>query len=254
MSCTRTEVGSGVSDSGAPSARFEVRLMGSFHLLRGSQPISLPVGEMRLVAFLALHPGAQRRSYVAGQLWPEVAETRARANLRNLVWKSQGAAPALLDCGGETIGLAACAGVDVRTMRRAADALLHFDASADSVPSADLFAKEVLIGWDDDWVLFERERLKQLSLHALEALSARFLESGAFAPAIDAALLAVKLEPLRESAHRAVSRAHLGEGNVVQARQQYDRYRDLLAADLGISPTSAYWDLVRWGDSQRISA
>jgi DNA-binding SARP family transcriptional activator len=205
------------------------------------------------VAFLALHPGQQRRSYVAGRLWPEVTEQRARANLRNSVWKSHGAAPGLLECGGDTIGLAASVDVDVTIMRRVADALLHHGASVDPIAYADLFGEEILIGWDDDWALFERERLKQLSLHALEALSERCLESRAFASAIDAALLAVKLEPLRESAHRAVSRAHLVEGNPVQAWRQFHLYRDLLATDLGIAPSAAYWDLVSIGDSQFIS-
>jgi DNA-binding SARP family transcriptional activator len=55
---------------------------------------------------------------------------------------------------------------------------------------------------------------------------------------------------LRESAHRAVSRAHLVEGNLVQAWRQYHLYRNLLATDLGIAPSAAYWDLVSIGDAE----
>ena len=35
-----------------------------------------------LLAWLALHPGAQPRSHVAGVFWPDVLETSARGSLR----------------------------------------------------------------------------------------------------------------------------------------------------------------------------
>ena len=102
----------------------------------------------------------------------------------------------------------------------------------------------MLLGWDDDWALFERERIKQLCLHALEALSVLQLKGGAPAAAINAALLAVRLEPLRESAHRAISHAHLEEGNMAQAVRQYKTYRELLHRELGLLPSTGYYELL----------
>lgn len=50
---------------------------------------------------------------------------------------------------------------------------------------------ELLPGWCDDWVVLERERLRQRLLHALEALSRAHWQAGRGAQAIEAALVAV---------------------------------------------------------------
>ncbi|MFF0086754.1 BTAD domain-containing putative transcriptional regulator [Streptomyces canus] len=48
---------------------------------------------------------------------------------------------------------------------------------------------------------------------------------GSLALALEAALANVRIEPLRESAHRAVVAAHLSEGNVIEAVRHYRAYR-----------------------------
>jgi hypothetical protein len=72
-------------------------------------------------------------------------------------------------------------------------------------------ALELLPGWYDDWVLLEREPLRQRVLHGLEALSRHLVRAGRFAEAVEAAMVAVAVEPLRESAQRALVTAHLAE-------------------------------------------
>jgi DNA-binding SARP family transcriptional activator len=103
-----------------------------------------------------------------------------------------------------------------------------------------LSAGELLPGWYDDWVLFERERLRQLRLRTLEVLASHYTESRQFGPALDAALESVRIEPLRESAHRAVVAVHLAEGNVVEALRHYHGFRDLLFDELGIDPSPEF--------------
>jgi DNA-binding SARP family transcriptional activator len=63
-------------------------------------------------------------------------------------------------------------------------------------------------GWYDDWVLLERERLRRLRLHALEVLADKLVREGRYGEAVQATYAAVRTEPLRESAHRAVVRVH----------------------------------------------
>jgi DNA-binding SARP family transcriptional activator len=89
----------------------------------------------------------------------------------------------------------------------------------------------------DDWVLVECERFHQLRLHALEALCERLTAARRYGEAIDAGLGAVRAEPLRESAHRALINAHLAEGNQAEAGRQYELYRGILRDELGIEPT-----------------
>ncbi|HEY6203669.1 MAG TPA: bacterial transcriptional activator domain-containing protein [Candidatus Limnocylindria bacterium] len=79
---------------------------------------------------------------------------------------------------------------------------------------------ELLADWCDEWVLLERERLRQLRLHALEVLTQRLVTVGRYADAMEVALAALRSEPLRESAHRAVISVHLAEGNRSEALRQ----------------------------------
>ncbi|XUL93960.1 AfsR/SARP family transcriptional regulator [Streptomyces galilaeus] len=102
-----------------------------------------------------------------------------------------------------------------------------------------LRAGELLPGWDEDWVLFERERLRQLRLHALDAVAHQLLGQGMHALALEAALESVRAEPLRESAHRAVVAVHLAEYNVLEAARHYRAFRALLRDELGIEPSPA---------------
>jgi DNA-binding SARP family transcriptional activator len=106
-----------------------------------------------------------------------------------------------------------------------------------SATALELLQHDLLPSWYDDWVLFERERLRQLRIHALETLAATLTRKARFAEAIDAALHAICAEPLRESAHRRLIEAHLAEGNVSEAITQYERYRALLDEALGVPPS-----------------
>jgi DNA-binding SARP family transcriptional activator len=91
----------------------------------------------------------------------------------------------------------------------------------------------LLPSWYDDWLLIDRERQRQIRLHALERMSAWYVSAERFDSAIEAALQAIAGDPLRESAHRCLIRAHLAEGNVSEARRQVQSYAALLA-DAGI--------------------
>jgi len=86
----------------------------------------------------------------------------------------------------------------------------------------------------------ERERIRQRILHALEALSERLASAGRFADAIEAAMLAASAEPLRESAQRALIRAHIAEGNLTEARRSYRAYHDLMHRELGVRPSADF--------------
>ena len=124
-----------------------------------------------------------------------------------------------------------------RALDRTDDAALELDASA--------FGADLLPDWYEDWVLIERERYRQLRLRALDALCERLTAADRLSDALDAGLAAVAGEPLRESAHRAVVRVHLAEGNVGEAIRQFRLCRRLLREQLGIEPSERMQALVR---------
>jgi DNA-binding SARP family transcriptional activator len=102
----------------------------------------------------------------------------------------------------------------------------------------------LLPDWEDEWVLVERERLRQLHLHALEALAIRLLAAGRLAEAVHASAATLSAEPLRESAARLLVSAHLAADNTAEARRVYERYRTDLHAELGIEPSARLRDLI----------
>ena len=207
----------------------------------------LPHGVQRLIAHLGLC-GCPARGAIAGRLWPDVPESHAQGSLRSALWRAQKALPGLVEASGGAVALAEGVRVDVREFVDWTRAVLDRGTPVDrlEVPTTAL-AGELLPGWYDDWVLLERERLRQLRLHALEVLADRLVLAGRFGEAVQAACAAARDEPLRESAHRAIVRAHLAEGNLAEAIRAYTAFRDALARELGVAPTRQMQDLAsRW--------
>ena len=103
---------------------------------------------------------------------------------------------------------------------------------------------DLLPDWDDEWLLVDRERLRQLRLHVLESLAGQLAREGRYGMALEAALAALCADAVRESAHRTVIRIHLAEGNLAEAVHAYQRCCAVLARELGTTPTSQTSGLV----------
>jgi len=103
---------------------------------------------------------------------------------------------------------------------------------------------DLLPGWYDDWVLYERSRLAQLRLRALESLAEQLVSLGDTRGALEAALAAVAIEPLRESAERALIRVHIADGNYLDAVREYRSFRTRLAAEMDVSPSGQLESLI----------
>jgi DNA-binding SARP family transcriptional activator len=231
-----------------------VELLDGFALERGAGDgqtavDGLPRCAQRLIAHLCLC-GRPSRAAVAGELWPDVPEYHAQGSLRSALWRVQKAVPGLVDASGGALGLARGVRVDVREFRDWARRAMDPEAVVDGVMASEWAQNgELLPGWYDEWVLLERERLRQLRLHALEMLADKLTTVGRYGEAVQVAYAAVRAEPLRESAHRAVVRVHLAEGNLAEAGRAYAAFRDLLADELGVVPTILMEDLVLRGTS-----
>jgi len=221
-------------------------LIGAFEVACGGRVVQLPMSVQRLVVFLALHDHPLQRRYVAGTLWLETVEERAGANLRSALWRANQPACRLVEATGTTVTLVSDVDVDLRERIALAHRVLddRNEGSNDDLDEA-VFCSDVLPDWYDDWLIVERERFHQLRLRALERMCERLTASGRFARAVEAGLAAVAGEPLRESAHRALVKVHIAEGNRAEAVRQYQIYRHLLHDQLGLAPSSQIVELVR---------
>ncbi len=221
-----------------------LRLLGGWQLTT-TTPVVGVVGNnaRRLVSVLALR-GPMSRAQIAATLWPDTDDDPG-ARLRTVLWRLKNGRQLLQDNDGQ-LSLVDEITVDVNEMRTAALALTgDLESSSVDDPPTATFEADLLPTWYDEWLVIDRERIRQLRLHALEALALRRLNSGNVAAALDAGLAAVRAEPLRESAHRCVIDAHLAEGNVVEAKRQFDSYRAVLARELRVAPSSALVERMR---------
>ena len=209
-----------------PGSSSSVHLLGGPFIAVGGERLDVPEGGKRLLAFLALANSAVDRRWAAGSLWPDVSNDRAVGNLRSALWRLRSVGIDVVDSARRTLSLTPATVVDVNLLSRWAVQVID-----ESVPTEKLLdvewrgdALDLLPGWYDDWVIFERERLRQRLLHALEMLSLRLVRQGRFGEAVEAALLAV--------------------GNLIEARRAYARYAQLLARELGVRPGAELTRLV----------
>jgi DNA-binding SARP family transcriptional activator/DNA-binding HxlR family transcriptional regulator len=239
----------GSMDDDVDREKIELSMLGAFTLsVAGAAIQGLSVGSQRLLVFLALHDRAMGRAAVAGTMWPEVSNANAGISLRSALSRLDPATREAILIASAGLSLADTVAVDYHEAQLLAHRLLEQDkpvAPAD-VSSAALatLSKELLPDWYDDWVVAEAEDWRQLRMNGLEALARLLIEDGRLGEAAGAARAAMKVEPLRESAHATLISVHLSEGNQSEALRVFERYRVLLLAALDLEPTPRLAELV----------
>jgi DNA-binding SARP family transcriptional activator len=217
-------------------------LLDGFELRDNGNAIPVSLSAQRVLAFVALHEQSVMRRYVASKLWLDSNEEHATSSLRSSLWRLRRSGYELIEVAGPRLRLSPDLAVDVREATAWSRTVLDGDAEGAEIdvdgPEVHVHLGELLPDWYDDWVLFERERLRELRAYALESLCERLIASGSFAAAMRTVQAVVKLDPLRESAHRQLIRIHLADGNQSEAVRAYRLYSRLLRDELGLSPSS----------------
>ncbi len=222
----------------------EILLLGGFQMRKDGQVIDLPGRQERaLLAYLAMPAGEPRsRDKLAGMLWSERGDKQARDSLKQAMLRLRkvvdGAGPALLS-DREFVSLdPAAVSIDVAEFER-----LIGEGTAKAVAEAMSFYRgELLDGLEvrdptfEEWLLMERQRLRDLAREALAAALARHMANEAHDQAAPVARRLVVLDPLREDAHRALMRIYAQQGQTALALKQYQTCRDRLQAELGVKP------------------
>lgn len=224
-------------DSGvvAAASRLSLSLLGAFALQVEDQPVPLAKGSQRLVGYVALHNSTDR-SVVAAALWPDSPAERAAANLRAATWRLPWHGRGILSSRNGKLALDPAVECDAQRLERWSWELL---SSPDRlVPAGDLcaLADDLLMAWDEEWIVVEREWLRQLRMQTLDLLSERLIVARRAGEAVLVAMAAVRGDPLRESSQRLLVAAHESNHNRSQALRQYDRYKTLLRRELGLEP------------------
>ncbi|MFJ1747470.1 BTAD domain-containing putative transcriptional regulator [Streptomyces sp. NPDC088116] len=225
-----------------------MRLLKGFALTVSHTRVPVCTSTQRLLAFLALQDIPRSRAYVAGILWPDVTTARANANLRSSLWRATRTGHSIIDASAQEMSISKDISVDLHEAVRHAHRLLDNSRPCDDILTmrtlTDLSA-DLLPEWpENDWMLIEQEQYHQLRLYALEAMTERLTAARRHGEAVAAGLAAVRAEPLRESAHRVLMKAHLAAGNRGAAMRQYEQCRYVLREELDLEPSPSLRDLL----------
>lgn len=242
--------GSGVNDNnhGTCCARVNLRLLGGFSIAMDGRQVKLPLSAQRVLAVLALRPTLGDRTQLGGILYPEGRQSRVSASLRSALWRAKReVGEPLIESQGTRLRLARDVTVDLHHWlhrARMLTAASKIESLLGEGSEIDALSQELLPTWGEEWLLMDQQRWDQLRLHALERLAEHCLENGRYMEAVEAALVAVSIEPYRESAHRVLIRTFIAEGNSASAVAHYQRYNRLLKNEFGLRPTSQMKALV----------
>jgi len=222
----------------SPDASLTVRLFGGLSVVDGAGERHVSGLAARLLALLALRRRWLDRRAMARTLWPDQSEAEAASRLRTALWRLRSTVHGLLTANGPAVTLDPAVVVDVEVACEWAGRMIEGSANDQDLDwwSVRHSSFELLPGWDDDWVLMDRERVRHRMLHGIEALSRRLITAGRCPEAVESALVAVAVDPLRESAQRVLIEAHLAESNVIEADRVYQAYRQLLWKEIGLEP------------------
>lgn len=251
-------------------ARLTILLFGALQVFLDGRPVTAFATDKTraLLAYLSIETEyPHRRDALAGLLWPDHPQRRARQNLRQTLLylrqaiDSQDDSRSFLVVEGDTIRfdeesehfldvaefvelieatmthrhrrLGACLPC-IEKLEQALELhrgsfLAHF-----SLSDSDIF---------EEWLTLKREWLQRQALEALFSLSSYYERQGNSNKAVRYAQRQIELEPWSEEAHRQLMRLLAASGRRSAAMFQYETCRRLLARELDLEPTSKTTEL-----------
>lgn len=240
-----------VADQGSPAVgtpTLQIHLFGPLDLRADGAPLE-PLESARaasLLAYLLLNRQApQPRQRLAFLLWPDSSETQARTNLRHVLHTLRHALPdasRFLDVTPGTLQWRADAPcwLDVAAFEETiarAEREAGVARQAALREAIELYTGDVMEGCYDDWLLKERERLRQIYCEALRHLTALLEAGGETAQAILYAERLLRRDSLDEETYRLLMRLHGADGDRARALRVYHQCVATLERELGIAPS-----------------
>jgi DNA-binding SARP family transcriptional activator len=233
-------------------ADLRIQLFGAFHLTYGGELLKQPLQArvQSLLAYLILTHGApQPRQHLAFSLWPDSSEEQAYNNLRKALFQLRSTLPnadQLMRTDNRTVQWLPdvhCA-VDVIEFEQhiaAADTSSHRHESA-AVQShlsaaAALYSGDLLPGCYDDWLVPEREQLREQYVNVLQRLIDLLEQSLDYPGAIHEANCLLRADPLHEETYRHLMRLHALHGDRAAALRTYHTCATTLLRELGVDPS-----------------
>ena len=240
--------------------KIEARLFGTLTITSNGQQLNLAgsIVARSLLAYLLLNrQQPQARLKVIGHFWPDLPEDRARRSLSQALWQVRRDIPAgLIETTVDHIRILpdAPVWVDVEEFSSLTTSRLGFiqrepsDAQKNGTAlrqAVQLYRGDLLDGVYDDWVLVQREYLRETYLQSLEQLITLEKSAGRYAQALEYALKIIQADEFREVVHREVMRLYFALGRIDAALKQYELCSKTLREELDVEPDETTQALAR---------
>ncbi len=221
-----------------------VQLLGTPLLECDGQPLELPRRKaLALLAYLVTTRQRHGRDTLAALFWPEDDSTTARASLRRtLATLNETPLSRHLDANRDTIGL-----YEQNDLWCDLDSFNRLISLPDNPQAweeaAALYRDAFMSGFSlrdapdfDTWQTRHGQNFHQKMLVTLQRLTDYYLKTGQFDRSLIFAQRWTALDQLHEDAQRTLMRSLAGNGQRSAALAQFERYKTLLAEELGIDP------------------
>lgn len=203
-----------------------------------------------LAAYLAIHPERRfSREMIAGMLWGEKDEARARHSLSQALSDLRRTFGDQLVLGNSQFVWSPSNAISVDVARLSA-----IEPAYASREELELFETlhqgEFLQGFDfaqtglSSWMEAERERLSRRLHDALARLAQIRLAAREYDLALSTAQRILELDPYDETVHRTIMRCHAGKGFPRRARDHFEALARELEIELGVTPEDETADLL----------
>ncbi len=197
-----------------------------------------------MLGFLAVTPGVPySRDKLATLFWSESGDRQARDSLKQALLRLRRSFQSLsinpLVTNRQSVSLDH-AGVEV-------DVVTFESLLGEATPEAreqalTLYRGDLLDGLHvrdvafDDWLLVERQRLRQLAVEASTDLMVQYQANGQHGRAAGAARRLLTFDPLHEAACRTLMQAHVERGERAQALRVFENLKERLRQELAVAP------------------
>ena len=228
-----------------------IQLLGGFSVSYGERAVaSISTPRLQsLLAYLVLNANIpQSRQHIAFLLWPDTSESNARNNLRQFLHQLRHLLPdpdRFLTADANTVCWHQGEGqiIDVQRFEHAlveaetAEQRADMSAAQHRLKEAlSYYQGDLLPSCYDDWIISDRERLRQRCHSATQKLVHVLEEQHEYAAALLAAQSLLRLDPLDENTYAMLMRLHDLNHDRAAARRVYQTATELLQRELGVEP------------------
>ena len=218
-----------------------------------------------LFSYLLIHRDRPHpRETLAGILWDAQSTAQSKKYLRQALWQLHNAFQGLDNVSVEPILIVEAEWIQINpkakfqldadeleTAFKSTQGLRGRELAASQIDALEsaiqLYQDDLLLGWYQDWCIFERERLQNMYIALLDKMVGYFEAHGYYEDGIIYGARILGFDRARERTHRSLMRLYYLADDRTGALRQYNRCTQALDEELGVKPakrTEELYELV----------